>query len=306
MKKFKICGAIACALLAGTTLTSCFNNDNSSNPQTFSANLPKSLNCIAVKSLGEGERSWKAYDGASITYAYNFTEGKFTFQASELRVTDISILTFSLPETSFSVATDGAWTSRAMGPFAVAASGSSVNISNVNTYLRIPDSCPAVVSTEFTVNDQYLVRVLPLTNYFGGTSETSFENGSPSFQLTTPYYNCWLDNKTMTAEIEVFGIKFSPNQTGDGLTLAFRNVPFTITDNGITLQAESVTPCALSFNSSTGRPEYGAPMENYKMTNLYGNMVVAKSFYLHFEREGVGAFTFSGTPLVKMPGQTEE
>ncbi len=300
MKKFLFTGAILCAIAAGTTLTSCLGNDDPKQPDTFTANLPAEMNFTAVKALDGG--AWQAFEGSSVRYMYNFSSGSMQFGVANMKIAPTQIITFSLPAIPITYDKDGAWSSTAAGPFTVSYQGQTHIITNLKTYLRIPANCPAGVKTEFEVDGEYLVRVMPTVNYFGGdTKTTNLADNSP-YSTDITYYNMALDQKTMKAEMFIYRSRFVVNMPM--FNLSFAEVPFKLTNDGITFESASLTPNVVTFKQD-GSVDKRTPNERFKITDFSGSMSVAGKldFSFNCDASGIGNFnaTFSGTPLTNLP-----
>lgn len=298
MKKAILYGMIAVASLAAPALTSCLDSDTPDAPSTFTATLNPDLNFVGVKDIHTGD--WKSYPGGTVRYMYDFETSTMQFGVTAVAIAPGQNLTFSVPSIPLTLDKDGAWVASHQGPFTVSGGGQTHTLTDLKTYLRLPQNASSILMTEFTIDDEYLVRVFPNINYFGGTTRVTLGGGTP-YTTDFTYYDVFLTQKTMTAEIFAFQAKFI--ETMPAVNIVLPGVPFELTDEGLKLKAESLTPCTVTFNQTTGAEDkdHRVPRPDLKVVDLEGKMVVAKSLEFSYSREdGRGTTAFSGTPLVKV------
>ena len=154
--------------------------------------------------------------------------------------------------------------------------------------------------TEFVVDNAYTVRLFPKINYFGGTTSVSSVDGGVPFTTDVTYYNLNLDQKNMTCEL--FSLQARLNPKMPWMNLVFTEIPFTLTDDGVTFEKDKLIPYSVTFNSVTGEeePNNRKPYPNFELIDLSGSMSVATSLKFSYSRDGVGTTVFNGTPLVKV------
>lgn len=302
MKFTKILAAlmvVATSLLA----TSCFDDNDNPKANTWSASLLPKTNIAAVKDVNTG--NWTAYEGATVNLAFNFDEQYTQLTVSGLKLAADQMLTFSLPKLTYAVASDNSWVLDYPGPYSVTGTnGLTYKISNVYVKLRTPAQAPAIIQVNFMVDEKYMVRCIPIFNYFGGTTTITYPEGEDSklpqgsFSTKATYYNIALDYKTMTAEMYIYQPRFTSNmpQISD---LSFSGVPFKLTDAGISFERENFDPNKVTFNQSTGDVTR-VPAPQYKVSKFEGTMSVASNLYFNYDCT-MGHAAFNGQPLTAVP-----
>lgn len=298
MKKTILYGMIAVASLVSPALTSCLDNDTPDAPSSFTATLKPDLNFTGVKDIPTGE--WKSYPGGTVSYMYDFENSTMQFGVSGMAIAQGENLSFSVPPIPLILDKDGAWIANHQGPFTVSGGGQTHVLTDLKTYIRLPQNAASIVMTEFTIDGEYLVRVFPNINYFGGKTRVATGDGAP-YTTDLTYYDLYLSQKTMTAELFAFQSKFAeamPNY----MNLVYPGLSFTLTDEGLSFSQKDVIPYSVTFNSQGKEEENGRkPWPTFKLSEISGKMAVAGNMEFSCTRaDGRGTTTFSGTPLVEV------
>lgn len=297
MKKTILYGVIAVASLASPALTSCLGNDEPDAPSSFTATLNPDLNFTGVKEIHTGE--WKSYPGGTVRYMYDFENSTMQFGVSGMAIAQGENLTFSVPSIPLTFDKDGAWVANHQGPFTVSGAGQTHVLTDLKTYIRLPQNAASILMTEFTIDGEYLVRVFPNINYFGGYTRVSTGDGAP-YTTDLTYYDLYLSQKTMTAELFAFQSKFT--ETMPVMNLVYPGLSFTLTDEGLSFSQTNVLPYTVTFDQQGKEEENGRkPWPDFKLSEFSGKMAVAKSLEFSCTRaDGRGTTSFSGTPLIQV------
>lgn len=297
MKKTILYGMIAVASLVSPALTSCLDNDTPDEPSSFTATLKPDLNFTGVKDIPTGE--WKSYPGGTVSYMYDFENTSMQFGVSGMAIAQGENLTFSVPAIPLTFDKDGAWVANHQGPFTVSGAGQTHVLTDLKTYIRLPQNAASIVMTEFTIDGEYLVRIFPVFNYFGGQTRVTTDDLTP-FTTDVTYYDFHLNQSTMTAELFGFQSKFAEGMPY--MNLVYPALPITLTDEGLTFSTDEVIPSTVSFDSEGKEEANGrVPMKNYSLKNFSGKMSVASSLEFSCTRfDDRGNTSFSGTPLIEI------
>ncbi len=297
MKKAILYGIIAAAALSAPALTSCLSSETPDGPSTFTATLNPNLNFTGVKEIHTGE--WKSYAGGTVRYLYDFQKSSMQFGVSGMAIAQGENLTFTVPSIPLTFDNDGAWVADHHGPFTVSGAGQTHVLTDLKTYIRLPQNAASIVMTEFTIDGEYLVRIFPNINYFGGDTRVYAGEGVPLITDVT-YYDLFLDQKTMTAELFSFQSKFTAVMPA--MNLVYPNLPFVLTDEGLSFSQEDVLPYTVTYDQHGKEEENGRkPFPAYTLSEFSGKMAVAGSLEFSCTRaDGRGKTTFSGTPLVEI------
>lgn len=302
----KILKTLASAMAAALILltTSCLGDNEGKQPNSWNASIRTTDNFTAVRDMRTGY--WTSYAGASISMAYDFDRVAMQLTVANMQIASDKVLTFSLPYMTYSVRNDGTMVLDQTGPFTVTGTnGLTYQISDVYVSLRTPLNIPPIVDINFSIGSEYKVQVMPIYNYYGGVTEITYpDEGSVStvgkghFSTQQTYYNMALDYKSQTVSLYMFQPKFADNMPSM-LGFIFKDVPFTLSDEGLKFKSDALTPHKITSFGADGSVN-SQPEPNFNVTDLEGTMRVAKTLSFQFDCK-MGEARFSGTPLTEQP-----
>lgn len=302
----KILKTLASAMAAAMILltTSCLGDNEGKQPNSWTASLRSADSFTAVKDMKTG--NWTSYAGASISMAFDFDRVAMQLTVANMQIASDKVLTFSLPYMTYSVRNDGTMVLDQTGPFTVTGTnGLTYQISDVYVSLRTPLNVSPIVDIHFSIGSDYKAQVMPIYNYFGGVTEITYpDEGSVStvgkghFSTQQTYYNVALDYKSQTVSLYMFQPKFADNMPSM-LGFIFKDVPFTLSDDGLKFKSDALTPHKITSFGADGSVN-SQPEPNFNVTDLEATMAVAKRFTFGFDCK-MGEAKFSGTPLTELP-----
>ena len=108
-------------------------------------------------------------------------------------------------------------------------------------------------------------------NYFYGLTSSVCSTGDfAPFYTKDSKYRLTLNPTTRKARLTIEDAQFVTGMPA-GITMDFSDIPFSVNDNGISLEAASIIPTAMN-----------RPFEAYEVTSLRGNVSYASKLALTF------------------------
>lgn len=295
MKKSAIFSTAVCALIGAASLTSCLDNDDKGTANSFTVQMLANKNFIAVKDLQTN--NWQSYPGSAATMLYDFKAGTMNMSVQNLQFAENKTATFSIPQLSISFDANGAYICKGNGPYTVSVAGAPSYVTNVYSYLRLPATAPSIFDLSFTIDDRYMVQMVPAINYFAGTTRIINTRDDKQFTTERTYYNLEIDQKTGKAELYAFEAQFVESMPSLKC-LSWAGLDYELTDNGIVFSAANVIPNTVTFKND-GSVDKRTPQPAYACTDVLGTMSVARNLTFTYNCTAMGKASFFGTPMVE-------
>ena len=288
--------ACMAAAISGT-LVSCDNDNNLEfDEQTITLTLLPAGSFTAVAPIeNPSDSDWKLFSGAGYMFVFDFKTNTCAIQVENLKVdnstTPLSFTLTNLPQsTEKDVNVRGVDT---YGPYAFEGPDSRTHlVKNIRLFClrdanRHFDDENVAVPTFFLSFDldDTQVKVVPYNEiYFGTTTSTNLSNTSNVESAKTAKYLVTFnmlkynngqysfnpDNRTV--DITILNPKFIPSMPDMIKQITFPGIPFTLDENGFTLESSALLPV---INTR--------PFSDFPISDLSAEIVYEKSMNLEFD-----------------------
>lgn len=181
-------------------------------------------------------------EGAKYVMNFDLINGKADIEISDLRLTPLaSAMTLKIDQATFKLDTETGARVVNLPNVTSVVGGTSHSISNFKlsqsmAYIEALDGVAVYYSISYTVDGQYsVVAVQKLAILPGTTTITSNADGSSVGTSKRAYYTYSLDRDKSTATVSAYSLDYKGKYYTQ---LAFENLPYTITDRGISINYE--------------------------------------------------------------------
>lgn len=251
-------------------------NDDDDRKNEATITVEANSNNIISRDLATGES--QLLPGANYSLRCDFNASTLTLSVFDLQLRKgQNAISFQLPPLKIVNGTRGLKVSQT-DPVTVSAGGSNISVDDIHIEFVSTVGGEALVLLNYQVDSRYNITTLFKINRFQGKT-ISFRPDDPTsseFTSEETQYMININAEKMTADLAINKAKFQAEMPSLGV-MTMKNIPFTLTVNGIELNTAEVIPSIAE-----------TPYPDYKLTNLKMNVIPGMSCTLSFECKRFG------------------